>query len=279
LLADFSMPLLSSSRENTTVTPAVSGVPSWVWVILAVWVATAVLLITGHPLWGLVGFISPAPWFVYQLLPCGSQAFGLGYRSFETQNREVWLTIDDGPDPKTTPAILEILKRKKMRATFFLIGRKASAHPDLVERILHAGHEVANHSSSHPSATFWSLPPHALAAELDKDAAPSSGVAGPRFFRPPVGIKNPWLKASLGRRGLTLVLWSGRGLDGLNQPAKQSFDRLVPQIKPGAILLVHEVEAAPERSVEYLDLVTDYLAAQGYGCTLPDVGQLRLPRA
>jgi peptidoglycan/xylan/chitin deacetylase (PgdA/CDA1 family) len=221
--------------------------------------------------------MSPAPWFVVQLLPCGSGSFGRGYRSFVPDGAQAWLTIDDGPDPRTTPAVLARLAAARIRATFFLIGEKARAHPELVAAILEAGHEVANHTASHASARFWSLSRAGLLREIDGGTGPLA-PAPVRCFRPPAGIKNPWLAPVLGRLGLTLVLWSARGLDGLNRPAKQSFARIAPQLRPGAIILVHEVATAPERTLEYLDLVVGELAARGLACVVPATDRLRLHR-
>ena len=78
---------------------------------------------------------------------------------FETTQREVWLTIDDGPDPVDTPRLLEILRRFEARATFFVIGERAARFGAELEAIRAAGHEIANHTARHPSATFWCLPP------------------------------------------------------------------------------------------------------------------------
>ena len=250
--------------------------PSWVWGVIVLWAGAVVLFVLGHAGWGVACLVAPAPWYVYELLPSGSEVFAKGYRSFATARREVWLTIDDGPDPATTPQVLELLAKHGITATFFLIGRRARAHPDLVSAIVRAGHGLANHTDRHAAASFWSASPVGLDRELAaaRAALGSTGVTG--YFRPPAGIKNPWLGRALGRHGLTLVLWSARGLDGLNQPAAESFRRIKSMIRPGAILLAHEVPSAPERTLAYLGQLAAHLGAEGYACVLPPAEALRL---
>src|SRR3954453_21895160 len=121
---------------------------------------------------------------LFPTLVANCQWWGPVMTDFETTQREVWLTIDDGPDPVHTPRLLTILERFEAKATFFVIGQRAEQFPNELEAIKAAGHAIANHTFSHPSATFWCLPPGAIAAEVDRFPAATT------FFRAPAGLKN-----------------------------------------------------------------------------------------
>ena len=105
---------------------------------------------------------------------------------FNTTKKEVWLTIDDGPDPEDSPRLLELLAAHEARATFFVIGEKALLRPDLITALTAAGHEVAHHTHTHPLANFWCASPGRVAQELDAGIA-ALDLAGvrPSRFRPP----------------------------------------------------------------------------------------------
>jgi len=190
---------------------------------------------------------------------------------FETPLREVWVTIDDGPHPGHTLRMLEILDRLEARATFFVIGEKAKQFPGLMEAIRAAGHEVANHSTTHPSATFWCLSPRRIAEEIDR--SPVSGS----YFRAPVGMKNPFVHPALRRRGMRLIGWTVRGLDTVKSDAEAVASRLCRGARPGAILVLHEGHHLdhPEFHPRCLELTLRALTTKGYRCVLPKPEQLR----
>jgi peptidoglycan/xylan/chitin deacetylase (PgdA/CDA1 family) len=130
---------------------------------------------------------------LFPTLVANCQWWGPVVTHFETSHFEVWLTIDDGPDPIHTPRMLEILQRFKAKATFFVIGERAVKFPDELESIRMAGHEIANHTTTHPSGTFWCLPPARIAAEIEH-----CNVTTPRYFRSPAGMKNFFVHPALG---------------------------------------------------------------------------------
>ena len=208
------------------------------------------------------------------------QWFGPVLRSFKTTEREVWLTIDDGPSPVHTMAMLDILDRFQARATFFVIGKNAEQYPQLVTEILARGHGIANHTYTHPSGSFWFAGPGRIGAEIDLCAELLR--AGPdrpaHFFRAPVGLKNVFVHPELDRRGLSLIGWSIRGLDTIRRDPAQVAERIVRLIKPGAIVLLHEGQRAktnPEFNPRCLELTLSALAEKGYRCILPEPEQLR----
>src|SRR2546423_10828413 len=217
---------------------------------------------------------------LYGTLVANCQWFGPVLRSFETTKPEVWLTIDDGPSQAHTGAMLDLLDRFQARATFFLIGKRADQNPYLVTEILTRGHEIANHTYTHPSGSFWMAGPKRIAAEIDLCAellrtAPDRPA---RFFRAAAGLKNVFVHPELDRRRLALIGWSVRGLDTVRRDPARVANRIVRRIKPGAIALLHESQRAkkdPQVNLRCLELTLTGLAEKGYRCIIPRLEQLR----
>jgi peptidoglycan/xylan/chitin deacetylase (PgdA/CDA1 family) len=217
---------------------------------------------------------------LYGTLVPNCQWFGPVLRSFETSEPEVWLTIDDGPSPVHTVALLDLLDRFQARATFFVIGKNAEKYPHLVTEILTRGHEIANHTYSHPSASFWIAGPRRIAAEIDLCAELLRSVRERPaiFFRAPAGLKNVFVHPELDRRHLRLIGWTVRGLDTVRRDPAKVAERIVRDIKPGAIVLLHEgqrPEKDPQFNPRCLELTLTALAEKGYRCVLPRPEQLR----
>lgn len=158
---------------------------------------------------------------------------------------EIALTIDDGPDPEVTPQVLELLQRYGTKATFFCIGSKAARHPELCREIVRHGHAIENHTQHHRH-NFSLLGPAGYAREIAAAQESLSLIAGmpPQFFRAPAGLRNPFLDPVLSRFGLQLASWTVRGFDTCTRDASQVRARLTRGLKPGAILLLHDGNAA-----------------------------------
>ncbi len=190
---------------------------------------------------------------------------------FPTGRPEIWLTIDDGPDERDTPRILDALDRHRARATFFLVGERAGRMPGLVAEILRRGHEVGHHTHTHPAGTFWCAGPGRTAAELDRglEALRRSG-AEPRWFRAPVGIKNLFLSRALARRGLTCAGWSVRSRDTVSRDPAAVARRVVDAVRPGSVVLLHEGPVLDGRvRVRAIELLLERLGERGIACVLP----------
>jgi peptidoglycan-N-acetylglucosamine deacetylase len=202
------------------------------------------------------------------------QGFGPVYTHFASRGAEVWITIEDGPDPRTTPEILKILARHSARATFFLVGEKVRSHPELVHRILAAGHQIGNHTETHPQFRFWRFGPSALKKELAgfEDVCAAVGLPCPALFRAPAGMKNPFLHPHLIARGLVLVAWTVRAYDTRHRSTSLTLRRLAGGVCPGAILLLHE---GVVETVTALDRLLVWLSEQSYRTVLPSLDQLR----
>lgn len=217
---------------------------------------------------------------LYPTLVANCQWFGPVIRCFETGESEVWLTIDDGPSPEHTIAMLDLLDRFQARATFFVIGHRAEKCPHLVTEILARGHEIANHTYSHPSATFWAAGPRRIAAEIDLCAELlRSGPDRPsHYFRAPVGLKNIFVHPELKRRRLALIGWTVRGLDTVRRDPAQVAGRILRETKPGAIVILHEgqrVAKDPAFNPRCLEMTLSGLTEKGYRCVIPRPEQLR----
>ncbi|HEY5782575.1 MAG TPA: polysaccharide deacetylase family protein [Lysobacter sp.] len=186
-----------------------------------------------------------------------------------TSERVVWLTIDDGPSDETA-AVLDLLDVHGARVTFFLVGERAQARPELVREIARRGHDIGQHSHTHPQAWFWALPPWAMRAQIDQAQAALTAITGtaPRWFRAVVGMSNPFVAASLKRHGLARAAWSARGFDGVHCEPARVIERIDRDLAPGAIVLMHE-GAAHGRNVETLALLLERLGERGYRCVLP----------
>jgi peptidoglycan-N-acetylglucosamine deacetylase len=155
---------------------------------------------------------------------------------------EVALTFDDGPCALTTPRVLEQLAAARARATFFLVGRKAQAHPQLVKDIVAAGHQVALHGFEHDR--LFSLRSSArVAADIRRtqDVLEAAGAPRSKLFRPPIGFVSHFTVHGAYDAGVTLVGCSARALDGFRGASPEKVaERLVRALEPGALLAMHD---------------------------------------
>ncbi len=192
--------------------------------------------------------------------------------TFEPKGKEVWLTIDDGPDPEDTPAILEALAAHNAKAIFFMIGERAAQYPDLVDQVLSAGHRIGTHTFTHPLATYWAASPARVRRELDDSLAILNRPNVPvRLYRSPVGIKNFFLRRALAERRLQCVAWTIRSGDTFSRSVDVVRDRVERELRPGAIILVHEgARLRANVRVEAIRAVLAMLRKHGYRCVLPD---------
>jgi peptidoglycan/xylan/chitin deacetylase (PgdA/CDA1 family) len=173
---------------------------------------------------------------------------------------EITLTIDDGPDPIVTPQVLDMLDRYAVRASFFCIGEKAARHPGLCREIVRRGHTVENHTQHHRHH-FALSGRSGLMRELQAAQDTLAAITGqrPLFFRAPAGLRNPFLDPVLTKLGLRLVSWSARGYDTRTGDAGRVKQRLLHGLRAGAILLLHDGNAA--RTPDGIPVILDVLPA------------------
>jgi peptidoglycan/xylan/chitin deacetylase (PgdA/CDA1 family) len=226
------------------------------------WRLVAGLLFTDHLTLTAASLWPRSPWV-------GANLLRLPATGSPEKITEIALTFDDGPDPAITPRVLDLLDGAGMKATFFAIGRRARAHPDLAAEIARRGHRVENHTDTHPHL-FCCYPAHLLRREIER--AQSSIVAAtgrrPRLFRAPAGLRNPLLDLVLHRSGLRLVSWTRRGFDAVEKSPAAIANRLLAGLAPGDILLLHDGRAGDPPTgnpvvLEVLPRVLDALAARG----------------
>ena len=158
---------------------------------------------------------------------------------------QIALTIDDGPDPDITPKVLAILDLYQIKATFFCIGNKALKWPTICQDIIRRGHAIENHSQQHRH-NFSLLGPNGFNNEILSAQNTLTYITGqkPLFFRAPAGLRNPFLNTVLKKLNLTLVSWSARGFDTCNSDVESVKSKLIGSLKSGAILLLHDGNAA-----------------------------------
>jgi peptidoglycan/xylan/chitin deacetylase (PgdA/CDA1 family) len=177
------------------------------------------------------------------------------------RRREISLTFDDGPDPEVTPRVLELLDRYQAKASFFCIGEKAAARPELVKEIARRGHSVENHSYHHHRAfAFFGI--SRLKREVDAAQATVASITGrpPVFFRAPAGFRSPLLDPVLAPRGLRYVSWTRRGFDAVSADPRRILRRLTRGLAAGDVLLMHD--SAPV-VLAVLPALLEQLSARG----------------
>lgn len=182
-----------------------------------------------------------------------------------TAGRRVALTFDDGPDPRSTPPLLELLRERKIPAAFFCIGRHVENNPGLAARILGEGHLLGNHSFAHSHFTnFYSRA--RLRAELRHAQAAMTKACGatPGLFRPPVGLSNPNTFRAARDLNLAVIGWSIRSLDTVIASPAKIVARIRRGLAPGAIILLHDGNMPPEKLVATVKSLLDMLHELGY---------------
>jgi peptidoglycan-N-acetylglucosamine deacetylase len=169
--------------------------------------------------------------------------FGPVLGHLPTEERQVALTFDDGPNPDATPRILDTLAEYDVKATFFILGRYAERWPDLVHRAVREGHQVGNHGYFHRKLHFKS--PHYVRRDmtLGKRAIERAGSAAPHFFRAPHGFRSPWVSYIAGSLGEKTIGWSLGVWDSDRPGVSAIVNRTLEGVKPGSIILLHDGDA------------------------------------
>lgn len=207
----------------------------------------SLLLIFGFfgeiPIWLYLAFV--IIWIIITAI--GSFQIKMNYHlhslnhNYKVEDDIVAITFDDGPDPEYTPKVLDLLKKHNAKATFFLIGKNAEKHPQLVQRIIQEGHTIGNHSYSHSNG-FGFFSTAKIAAEIRRTDEIFQSIIQKKIniFRPPFGVTNPNIKRALGRTGHQSVGWSKRSLDTINIPEKRIVERITAKLRKGDVILLHD---------------------------------------
>jgi peptidoglycan/xylan/chitin deacetylase (PgdA/CDA1 family) len=185
------------------------------------------------------------------------------------ERRAVAITVDDGPDPRYTPAVLAALHRHGIRATFFVVGRNAAAHPSLVRAIADEGHHLANHSWSHPDLRH--LPEAQVRDELQRTSELLEKATGraTTWFRAPGGDWAPVTMRVCSALGLRPMGWSVDPADWARPGTAKITSRVLGGVRPGSIVLNHDGGGDRSQTVAALRAYLPVLIDRGYAFTAP----------
>ncbi|HSV67966.1 MAG TPA: polysaccharide deacetylase family protein [Mycobacteriales bacterium] len=186
------------------------------------------------------------------------------------RGRTITLTFDDGPDPRWTPAVLDLLRRYHARAVFCLVGIHVVARPDLVRRIAREGHVLCDHTWTHDEY-LWRRPMAEIRDEIGRTARAITRAAGvpPVFYRAPGGNWGSNVIAVARAGGLAPLGWAVDPRDWARPGTGVIIDRVLSAARPGAVVLMHDGYGARGQSVAALRVILATLAARGYRFAVP----------
>jgi peptidoglycan/xylan/chitin deacetylase (PgdA/CDA1 family) len=194
---------------------------------------------------------------------------GILIREVRTDQKVSALTFDDGPDPVNTKALLEVLEKYKIQATFFVLGKRAEKHPELLKKMVEAGHEIANHSYSH--ADFNGKSDEFILEEIKKTNAIIKSVTGqnPVFFRPPGGYLSHAMIDLAQEHNLTIGYWTWQQdskdwRDGMT--GERIAKHILNHLYPGQIVVLHDGASNGMETAKAMDILIPQLKKNGYKC-------------
>jgi peptidoglycan/xylan/chitin deacetylase (PgdA/CDA1 family) len=194
--------------------------------------------------------------------PPPSSPPAISYSAVHVEGPFIAMTFDDGPSEKLTPELLDLLAKRHLRATFFVIGQNAEAHPEILQRAVREGHEIGNHSWSHPA--FAKMRDENVRRELQRtdDAIFAALGTHPVLMRPPYGSitarQKQWINSAFGYR---IILWDVDPLDWKRPGPSVVANRIVRQTRPGSIILSHDIHPG---TIQAMPAVFDQLLAKGF---------------
>ena len=186
----------------------------------------------------------------------------ISYSAVHVTGPFIAMTFDDGPSEKLTPELLDLLAERHLHATFFVIGKNAEEHPEILQRALREGHEIGNHSWSHPA--FAKMRDESVRRELQKtdDAIRAAIAISPMLMRPPYGSitarQKQWIYAEFGYR---TILWDVDPLDWKRPGPAVVTNRIVRETRPGSIVLSHDIHPG---TIKAMPAALDQLLAKGF---------------
>lgn len=182
----------------------------------------------------------------------------------DTKEKIVALTIDDGPDPQFTPIVLNILKRYQVPATFFVIGQSCEKYPEIMERVLTEGHEIENHTYSHPDLSKANI--LETEDEIIKNQAVIERLTNkkPHYLRPPKRLFTNNTVEAAKANGYGIILWTVCVENHAAPTASDMADRVIGKAAPGTIILAHDGRLDRSRTMEALPLIIEGYQKKGY---------------
>jgi len=180
----------------------------------------------------------------------------------ETDKKAITLTFDDGPDSENTPQILDILAKFRIKAAFFVIGKKIKGNEEILKKMANEGHIIGNHTWSH--TYLWDFySPGRMADEIERNIMETERITGKRmkFFRPPYGVINPMVAKAIRKTGVRVVAWSFRSFDTAATNPASLYDKTLCKTKPGDIMLFHD---SPVLTAGILEKIIVSLQERGF---------------
>ena len=186
------------------------------------------------------------------------------YRKHENSEMKIALTFDDGPHKCYTPEILDILDQYGVKATFFVIGSNCEDNLAIVQREIDSGHEIGNHTYSHPRLT--KIKAEKLFSELIKteNILFELGEYRPKLFRPPEGVYSLTVSKTLERLDYIPILWTVDTTDWKLPSAEKIADTVLKNISSGEIILCHDFVSGKSNTPDALRIFIPKLLEQGY---------------
>lgn len=194
------------------------------------------------------------------------QVFGELVARVETEDKVVALTLDDGPGAAYTDTVLAVLRKHDVKATFFVTGREVEANLEQARRIVTDGHELGNHSYTHPQMMF--MRPERIRHEVERTdtAIRKAGYEGKIYFRPPYAKKLFYLPWYLAQTDRTTIMWDiePESFQEIGKDADLIAAHVLEEVQPGSIILLHVMYDSRAPSREVLPLLIDGLRKEGY---------------
>ncbi len=204
----------------------------------------------------------------YHTMSPQSQLYGRTFVGETPPSRRLALTFDDGPSDPSTLRLLEVLERHQVRASFFMIGRHVARLPAVARAVAHAGHEIANHTYTHPLLSLRTRA--SVRGELERCREVLGETVGVHcnLFRPPYGARRPGVLREIRARGLNPVMWRVAGKDWQTQSPATIEETVCQGIRGGDVILLHDgsPDGGSDRlgTVEAANRMIPRLKDQGY---------------
>jgi peptidoglycan-N-acetylglucosamine deacetylase len=205
----------------------------------------------------------------YQSMAPTGQWYGRTFTGLSRGAKQLALTYDDGPNDPHTLRLLEVLAKREVKATFFVIGKYARQQPELVRELVRAGHVIGNHTFSHPLLIFQSAAQVRSELQACSDALRDAVGEHSNLFRPPFGGRRPAVLRVARQLGLDPVMWNVTGYDWNAPPAEVIERKVVRQVRGGDVILLHDgghLHMGADRSQTVLatDRLIARFKAEGY---------------
>lgn len=205
-----------------------------------------------------IAFFAAVLFLLPTVLPCSANECGKDAKG------QIALTFDDGPSEKYTGRILDLLKKYNVRATFFLVGTNVCMAPDIVKRESREGHELGNHTFTHPHMKTQTRPSLEYELNLTSDVIYRACGKHPTLFRPPEGILSDAVLSASDSLGYRRVLWTIDTMDWAHRSADEIVKNVLKNAGNGSIILMHDYIVGESHTEDALEIIIPELLARGF---------------